>query len=404
MKGKIRVPARNSRCPKCGGLFEDIGKKGYVCPDCLTVPDRYYLDIPYRGQRPRIFSDKQGRPLDTFDRAFDLLAHINYEISDHSFDPSKYVRSEQKEFYACTQLDRYEAYKIDSLAPSYQTDFKRYVGIAKEFFGTRDIREIRKIDIINYQNYLQENFNVGNKTIKNILDVFKAFLNYLKNDLEVIQVVPNFPYIEIEVKPFKWLSQEDQISLFELVPDKHKSIIGFLMLHGCRPSEARALRNKNVDLKNNTITISATFSGNVYREKRKGKRSRPVTIPIHSELYGYISKRVLNNLPEAFVFINPTTGKYYHKNTLQKIWNNVRVTAGIDKGLRLYDATRHSFASNLVNSGSTIYKVSKLLGHSSVKTTEKYAHSGVENLRTDIQKLSLKRQQTVSKKVLYVKK
>src|SRR4030042_5613535 len=221
MKGKVRVPLRNLACPKCGDCFEDIGKKGYVCPNCLTQPDRYYLDIHFQGKRVRVFCDKQGIPLDSYERAFDLLAHINYEISDHSFDPSKYVRSEQKEFYACTQLVRYEAYKIDSLAPSYQTDFKRYVGIAKEFFGTRDIREIRKIDIINYQNYLQENFNVGNKTIKNILDVFKAFLNYLKNDLEVINVVPNFPYIEIDIKLFKWLSQEDQISLFELVPDKH---------------------------------------------------------------------------------------------------------------------------------------------------------------------------------------
>jgi integrase len=402
--GVIRIPARHSKCPGCDSYFVCIDDRGYLCPDCHTTPDRFYLDIHYRGKRVRVFCDRQGKPLDTNQRAYDLLAHINCEIESNRFDPSIYVKAEQKELYASVKLDEYFNHKINSIAPSYQTDFKRYIRIAKEFFGIRDVREIRKIDIISYQKYLQVNFKVSNKTIKNIVDVFKAFLNYLKNDLEVINVVPNFPHIEIDIKPFKWLSQEDQISLFELVPDKHKPIIGFLMLHGCRPSEARALKNKNVDLKNNIITISATFSGNVYREKRKGKRSRPVTIPIHPELYGYISTSVLNNLPEAFVFINPTTGKYYHKNTLQRIWNNVRETAGIDKGLRLYDATRHSFASNLVNSGSTIYKVSKLLGHSSVKMTEKYAHSEVENLRTDIQKLSLKRQQTVSKKVLYVKK
>ena len=402
-RGVTRVPSRNSKCPACGNEFDTIDERGYICPGCHTTPKRFYLDVHYRGKRVRIFCDRQGRPLDTNQRAYDLLAHINFEIENNRFDPSIYLKAEQKEFYASTKLDEYLNHKINSIAPSYQTDFKRYIRIAKEFFGTGDIREVRKIDLINYQTYLQQNFTISNKTIKNILDVFKAFLNYLKTDLEVIQIVPNFPDIEIEVKPFRWLSQEDQVKLFELVPDKHKPIMAFLMLHGCRPSEARALKNKNIDLKNNTITISATFSANVYREKRKGKRSRPVTIPVHPELYGYISKRVLNNLPEAFVFINPTTGKYYHKNTLQKIWNNVRETAGIDKGLRLYDATRHSFASNLVNSGSTIYKVSKLLGHSSVKMTEKYAHSEVENLRTDIQKLSLKRQQTVSKEVSCVK-
>ncbi|HXX57263.1 MAG TPA: tyrosine-type recombinase/integrase, partial [Thermodesulfovibrionales bacterium] len=76
----------------------------------------------------------------------------------------------------------------------------------------------------------------------------------------------------------------------------------------------------------------------------------------------------------------------------------------IDDSLRLYEATRHSFASNLVNAGSTIYKVSKLLGHSSVKMTEKYAHSEVEHLRTDIQKLSLNRHQTVISGVVHVQK
>ena len=402
-RGVIRVPFRNSRCPACGNDFKLIDALGYLCPDCHTFPERFYLDIHYMGKRVRIFCDRQGKPLDTNQRVYDLLAHINFEIENNSFDPSIYIKAEQKELYISVKLDEYLNHKINSLAPSYQTDFKRYVGIAKKFFGTRDIREIRKIDIINYLNYLQENLNVSNKTVKNIVDVFKAFLNYLKNDLEIIQVVPNFPDIEIDVKPFKWLSQEDQIKLFELVPDKHKPIMAFLMLQGCRPSEARALKNKNIDLKNNTITICATFSGNVYREKRKGKKSRFVTIPIHTELYDYISTRVLNNLPEAFVFINPTTGKYYHKNTLQKIWGALRERAHIDKSLRLYDATRHSFASNLVNSGSTIYKVSKLLGHSSVKMTEKYAHSEVENLRTDIQKLSLKCHQNVIKQVSCVK-
>ena len=88
---------------------------------------------------------------------------------------------------------------------------------------------------------------------------------------------------------------------------------------------------------------------------------------------------------------------------MQDIWDTVRDKAKIDKSLRLYDATRHSFASNLVNSGSTIYKVSKLLGHSSVKMTEKYSHSEVENLRTDINKLTLNREQTVNKTVLPLK-
>ncbi|CAN1553336.1 Integrase, catalytic domain containing protein [Sphingomonadaceae bacterium] len=39
----------------------------------------------------------------------------------------------------------------------------------------------------------------------------------------------------------------------------------------------------------------------------------------------------------------------------------------------MYDL-RHSFASILINSGRSLYEVQHLLGHTQVKTTERYAH------------------------------
>jgi site-specific recombinase XerD len=49
-------------------------------------------------------------------------------------------------------------------------------------------------------------------------------------------------------------------------------------------------------------------------------------------------------------------------------------------GLRIHDL-RHSFASALVNHGVPIYDVQKLLGHQSIKTTERYSHLSPERLR-----------------------
>jgi site-specific recombinase XerD len=145
---------------------------------------------------------------------------------------------------------------------------------------------------------------------------------------------------------------------------------------------------------------AGSFTSRTYRERRKGKKSQPFNTPIHPELQPYVTDRVKNNLPEAFLFVNPRTGSYYSLDTLDRIWGKIKEKAKIDKGIRLYDATRHSFASNLTNSGVSIYKVSRLLGHSSIKMTEKYAHSEVENLRADIQRLSLNCHQTVSRSVI----
>jgi site-specific recombinase XerD len=48
---------------------------------------------------------------------------------------------------------------------------------------------------------------------------------------------------------------------------------------------------------------------------------------------------------------------------------------------------RHTFASHLAMNGVDLYTVQKLLGHSSIKTTEIYAHLAPDYLRSAMEKL-----------------
>jgi len=399
MKGSIRA---KGSCQKCDGSFELVNQRlGFICPICKTTPNKFYLDLFYKGTRYRLFADKQGQPLDAYRRALNLLSNINGELDEHTFDPTKYIRAELEKFYAVNLLERFYKYKLPTTAPSYVNAIKKHVQRAKDFFQNKDVRDIRKLDLINYKEHLEKTGirkkDLSGKTIKNIMDSFKTFMNWCKTDLEIIDIVPSFPSVELTEYRFKWLSPTDQIELYGHVPDEDKPIIAFLMLHGCRPSEARALKVKNVNLQNQTVTISATFSGKVYREKRKGKKSRSVTISLHPELLGYITEKISSSLPEAWLFTT-TSGAFYNEDKLKKVWNIVREKAGIKKeDLRLYDATRHSFASNLVNSNISLFKVSRLLGHSTMKMTEKYAHHDIENLKADVSTLSLQAKATVTK-------
>lgn len=105
----------------------------------------------------------------------------------------------------------------------------------------------------------------------------------------------------------------------------------------------------------------------------------------------YIADRVKNNLPIAYVFINLKTGKYYSENSLRRLWDDLREKIGLDSTIRLYDATRHSYATQLANSGITLINVAKLLGYSSTKMAEKYyIHTDVGRLKADITNISLK--------------
>lgn len=392
-QGTIRA---KGHCPICKEKFIEVKGIGFVCLEHKTVPKKVYVDLPWKGERVRIFSDKTGKPLDTYARAEEVLKHLHYEITNHVFDPTKYVAVEASKFWALNLLDRFEKHKVKSLAPGYRTYFSTMVRIAKDYFKNQDVREIRKLDLINYKEHLETTFSWKPKTLKNVTDVFKGFLYYLKNDLEIIDVVPSFPAVEVPDAAFRWLGQKDQADLFEKVPDQHKPIIAFLMLHGCRPGEARALKCKNIDLEHESITIAATFSGGVYCERRKGRGARLLVIPIHGEMLEYLTDRVQNSHPEAYLFINPGTGRPYSESMMWKLWNRVRTAAGLGGDLRLYDACRHSFASQLVNSGVSLFTVSKLLGHSSTKMTEKYSHANIDSMRTELSKLSLKKNETVT--------
>jgi integrase len=398
MAGHIRA---KGKCPVCGKPFIEIQKLGFICLEHKTVPKRFYIDLPWQGQRIRVFSDKSGQALDSYDRADKLSDRIGEDLEEHIFDPSHYVTAEASKFYAENLLVGFEQDKIGNIAPSYQKDYRRMVRIAKEFFKRQDVREIRKVDIINFQKDCQKRFFWKEKTLKNNMDVFKVFMNYLKNDLEIIVKVPKFPEIDVPIPSIKWVHSEDQITLYEYVGDEDKPIIGFLMLHGCRPGEARAIKCKDVDLETRSIKCHATFSKNTYRERRKGKKSKPYIIAIHPEMVDFVSETVKGSHPEAFLFTNVHTGTAYSQEAIFRVWENVRKEGkakGVNlMGLRLYDASRHSFASQLANQNVPTHKISWLLGHSTAKMSEKYTHRDLESLRADVTRMSLKKRPTVTR-------
>ena len=59
-------------------------------------------------------------------------------------------------------------------------------------------------------------------------------------------------------------------------------------------------------------------------------------------------------------------------------WNTARKSVGLGD-VRVHDL-RHSFASFLVNNGRSIYEVQRILGHSQIKTTQRYAHLSQDSL------------------------
>ena len=90
--------------------------------------------------------------------------------------------------------------------------------------------------------------------------------------------------------------------------------------------------------------------------------------------------RLLAQVPRKdgcpYVFANPKSGKPFV--SVFNSWDTARKKVGL-RDVRIHDL-RHSFASFLVNAGRSLYEVQRILGHTQIKTTQRYAHLSQDTL------------------------
>jgi integrase len=375
MKGVIRPISRQSKCPACGKRFQYLPKLGYACPSCKTVPNRFRIDLHYSGERIFVCSDKQGQSLDSYQRASVLLSHIQHEIENHIFDPSRYVASDLRKYYFESLIDRWFEDKKrlaekGQLSWSYLNPLKGHLeNYIKPHFKGKDVRDLRAIDIKEF--YRQLPGRLSPKSQKNITNALENFFNTLLQD-EVIEKKPIFPKVSVPEPAIKWCTREVQDAILNAIPDKHRFIFFFLTRQGLRPAEAVAVKWGDIDLQKGIITVQRTMSNRKIVERTKTKTVRPRLI--HPDVLD-ILKSIPRGLPNVYLFINPNSGKPYLTDTLQRLWKYACESVSVDIGL--YQATRHSVASMAASSGVSIAIIKEVLGHTDIRTTQKYSHVDV---------------------------
>jgi integrase len=140
-----------------------------------------------------------------------------------------------------------------------------------------------------------------------------------------------------------------------------KPLIILAIYTGLRRSELLGLEWARIDLAKKTIRI-------INAKSTAGDRVIPMNVTVHSVL-----SEIAHTKNSEFVFpSNRNTGQRFLD--LKKGFKKALRLANISDGLRWHDL-RHTFASRLVERGVDIITVSKLMGHSKITMTARYAHS-----------------------------
>jgi integrase len=355
-------------CPegKAKENYYDTAITGFILEVRSTGGKTYALR--YKDDHGRQIQHKIGDAKSiTFDKAKNAAKVLRSKVVLGE-DPSENRRVKRlvptlAEFTA----DRFLPF-IQSYKRSYRNDesFLRNHILPK--FGALRLDEIGQQAIIDFHHSMKvKGYSLGMAN-KEVILLKYMFNLAIKWSIPGVKVNP-----AVGVKLYKETARERYLTADEtqrLLSALEKSrsvqlkyIVSLLLLLGCRKRELLDSRWSDFDSERRNWRIPMSKSG----------KARHVPLSM-------AAIEILSQLPRwegcPYVIPNPRTLLPFVQ--IQRPWDNVRKAAGLPD-VRIHDL-RHSMASNMVNSGQSLFLVSKVLGHTTLRMTERYAHLNQETL------------------------
>jgi integrase/recombinase XerD len=153
-------------------------------------------------------------------------------------------------------------------------------------------------------------------------------------------------------------------------------LILFLMDTGCRISEALTLRVTDVNFQDLLVTLDG-----------KGRKQRvvPFSFELRKALFRYIGEF---RKPDSLLFASRTETTWSRRNALRDVKLLCRNLGFTPPGRTLH-AFRHTFAVNYLRRGGSVFHLQKVLGHSTLEMTRRYANLVTADLQAVHERVSL---------------
>ena len=272
--------------------------------------------------------------------------------------------------------NEYQNYVKANFSKSYSVTVEVSFSLFKEYFG--DI-QLNKIPIQELEKFFTETYQRTKQGARTYLIALKSAFNkailwgYLEqnpfNKIKLPKIPKNNPLF-IQESEFEDLLKLEEDELL-------KSIYLFAFNTGLRLGEIINLRWRAIDFLEKIISVQNT---NDFTTKGKQERKIPMNECVFIVLRDRYPK-VIDIANDNFVF--SCKGIRLNGDFVSKRFKKIIRKSKLNQELHFHDL-RHSFASNLVKRGVSIFVVKELLGHQDVKTTQIYSHLRTEDLRKSV--------------------
>ncbi len=323
--------------------------------------DRWYVYYRIQGKRVReCVQHAQGRA--------DALKALSLKVAD-VFRREHDLRPERKRIgfmdFAAEFIEKY----AKPNKRSWRDDLYA-VKILNRYFGKLQLHEVTPLDIESFKAARLKEVSKSrvNRNLDLIKKMFSLAVDWQYLEESSARKVKKFPVFNVVERI---LDQGEQVKLLEASAPHLRPVLIALLNTGCRKSEILGLEWGQIDFQQRQIRVERTKSG------------RDRFIPINSILFNILESLGASNGQSERVFLGPD-GKAMRD--IKTSFKTACKRAGIE-GMRIHDL-RHTAASRMVEAGIDLPTVSKILGHSSIQTTMRYAHSTQETMRKAMETLA----------------
>jgi integrase len=262
----------------------------------------------------------------------------------------------------------------ESTAKEYRRNLRRFILPA---LGRLRVTEVSRADVAKFHHDLRHIPYQANRNLEIVSKMFSlAEMWGLRPDgSNPRKHIRKYP----EAKRERFLSAAELKRLGDVLNEmeaeriEHASAIAavrLLVLTGCRLNEVMKLKWEHVDLTDAALRLPDSKTG--AKVVHLGRAA--------VDLLASLERQPFN----PHVIVGSLPGKPL--SDLQPFWQRVRARAGV-KDVRIHDL-RHTFASVAVTSGQGLPMIGKLLGHTQVQTTARYAHLAGDPVRAAANEVS----------------